>query len=422
MTTRHASLSFALLVLASACGGGSDDALGQPQDGATTSAGGSSGKGGAAGAKTSDAGAGGTSSGGAKNTGGSPGLGGAQTFDAAPPVVRPCSNLPASGQWENITPPGDIGDSQAIRVHPTESGTLYVDMHKGGNGNHYPTDGLYRSTDCGATWSDRISTGKNSDQITNGSWWSFEIDPRNDQVIYAIDGYGVGGFFKSVNGGVDWEQTIPQEQAQYIPGLFLSLFDMDPTMPDHLAGATHQNCVGPTGGGCLVETMDGGTTWAVIKSPATGWIEGAGTIVLGPDLLLFAAGGGSLSVTTDHGRTWTKKYDSAHPSVLKTPNGTYIVPTNGGLAKSTNGLDWEKVQTSTSPRLTQIAGGKTHLYASDQWTNSFYVAPVDAPEQMQKYEGIPNHSDGTFSLAYDDGHGILYSSQFANGLWRVVTR
>ena len=98
--------------------------------------------------------------------------GAANSTGGATPVVLPCRSLPASPSptWERITPPGDVGDSQCVRVHPSEAGTVFVMMHKGGNGAHYPTDGLYKSKDCGATWSSLINTGTNGDTVASGSW------------------------------------------------------------------------------------------------------------------------------------------------------------------------------------------------------------------------------------------------------------
>ena len=43
---------------------------------------------------------------------------------------------------------------------------------------------------------------------------------------------------------------------------------------------------------------------------------------------------------------------------------------------------------------------------------------------MQKVtnEGIPESAQGAPFLAYDDSHGVLYSSNFGGGLWRLVTQ
>ena len=227
---------------------------------------------------------------------GAPNAGGAGAAALPAPVVLPCPGLTdsASPRWERITPPGDLGDSQCVRVHPSEAGTVFVMMHKGGNGAHSPTDGLYKSMDCGATWSAQINTGTNGDTVASGSWWSFVIDPVDPDVIYTIDGYGAGGVWKSTNGGVDWTQTIPPEQAQYIPNLFLNGLTLDPTDHLHLVATVHDTCTGPAAGGCLPETFDGGATWHLLKGPDPGWAEGAGAMIIDKTRLLYATGFGGL--------------------------------------------------------------------------------------------------------------------------------
>src|ERR1700722_961365 len=124
------------------------------------------------------------------------------------PVVGDCSSLPASGTWQPITPPqvplpGNRGTCvygiENVVVDPVNLGTVYV-----GSCQY----GIYKSTDCGSTWT-HVNTGMNGSILDNSRQWTFIIDPTNPQVLYTNAGYNVvdgnqSGAFKSTNGGVDW--------------------------------------------------------------------------------------------------------------------------------------------------------------------------------------------------------------------------
>jgi len=419
LAVKFGSLSSLLCTLTLGCG----SSMNPPEVASSGSVGAVAGSPGASGSES-------VASGGTNTVGGSPSMlgssGSANSVGGSPtppaPVVLPCPSL-KSGEptWERITPPGDVGDGQAIRVHPTESGTVFVMMHKGGNGAHSPTDGLYKSKDCGATWSSLLNTGKNGDTVATGSWWSFVIDPLDPNVIYTIDGYGAGGVWKSTNGGVDWIQTIPQEQAQYIPNLFLNGLAMDPTDHLHLVATVHDTCIGPSAGGCLPETFDGGATWHLIKGPDPGWAEGAGPIIIDKKRLLYATGFGGLSLSTDGGSTWKKVADSAYPFLYTAPDGNFFVTSNNGILKSGDGLSWTLVP--GAGRVVPIVGGDKTLFAADQWSGSYYIADALNPSEVKKFTnaGMPESSQGAPFMAFDKEHHVLYSSNFAGGVWRIVT-
>ena len=235
-------------------------------------------------------------------------------------------------------------------------------------------------------------------------------------------GYGTGGVWKSTNGGVDWIQTIPEEQGQYIPSLFLNGLAMDPTDHLHLVATVHITCTGPVEGGCLPETFDGGETWHLLKGPDSGWAEGAGPIIVDKGHLLYATRFGGLSLTTDDGKTWKKVADSAYPSLYTAPDGTHYVTSNNGVLKSTDLLTWTAL--TGAGRTVPTAGGEKRFFVADQWSGSYFTASAIDPTEMQKVtnEGIPESAQGAPFLAYDDSHGVLYSSNFGGGLWRLVTQ
>jgi hypothetical protein len=431
-----------VVLACAACGSSADDGvtsvgeLGGDATGGTAVghdsgvAGGAKGTGGASGGAASGTGGakstgGATGSGGAKSgTGGSADGGGVPIVDAAPPVVHPCSSLPSGTQWEKITPPGDIGDSQDVVLHPTESGTVYVGMHKGGNGSHYPTDGLYKSTDCGATWLPRVSVGENGDAFGQGSLWSFAIDPVEPDVMFAITGYGAGGIWKTTTGGVDWKNSISSDLTQYVPYNFFQSLSMEPTNRQHLVVTAHSDCTGPYAPGCLAESTDSGATWRLIMVP-WGWAEGAGVYALGPKMIAVSIPFTGVELTTDGGATWNRVTDrgGGNDKLYRSPDGTYFMPALNGVYRTSDLLTWSLIPDSGG-RTVSLVGSEANMYTSDQWARSYHTASVADPTKWTSFTiaGMPaNDGQGAPFMAYDRGHHILYSSNFAGGFWRIVT-
>jgi photosystem II stability/assembly factor-like uncharacterized protein len=348
------------------------------------------------------------------------------TVAVGPPVVHPCSSLPAPGTWERINPGGTaFGGSQDVRVHPLESGTVYVDMHKGGNGAHYQTDGLYKSTDCGATW-EYISVGRNRDAVTTGSWWSLLIDPVEPRIMYSINGYGSGGIWKSTNEGVDWDQMVPQSVLQYVPNAFTQALSMDPTDRTHLIATSHAGCTGPYAPNCMFETTDSGKTWRLVVIP-TGNGEGAGPYILNPTTWLYAMPFEALWVTTDRGANWRKAFGSgagAGNSLYRAKDGTYYLASLAGVLRSSNGTDWSVIP--GTHRTVGLVGAGGSIVAADQWSSSYWSTLETSAASWTTFTtaGMPADSvAGAPFLDYDPGHHILYSSNWGStgsGLWRIV--
>jgi len=262
------------------------------------------GAGGSGGSNATSGGAG-TVAPGSGGAGGMMGVGGSSSIDAGGPhIVMAC---PASGGaaakigvWEKITPATVIakGDTPggAILVNPKDTRIVYAGSANG--------TGLYKSTDCGATFV-HVNTGKNGSHIDSGRIWDMVIDPVDPEVLYVIEGYGDGGLWKTTNGGVDWENTTPidSDVAKTANGNFTSIVGMDITDHLHLVVAFHSGCGGAYAPNCQAETKDGGATWRLFKEPIAG--EGVGVIVLNATTWL-SGGYNEMLQTTDSGATWNK--------------------------------------------------------------------------------------------------------------------
>jgi hypothetical protein len=334
---------------------------------------------------------GGASTGGNAGTGGGKvGGGGAGTTvlgdggqSDAPHTVGACNGLGNAGTWKLISPPAWSSSAKnealSVMVNPQNPSMVFAaagDKTNGGNGG----TGIYRSTDCGATWM-KISTGAHGADLETGDTWQLKMDPGSPQTLYATNGYGSPpSIFKSVNGGVDWSVLIPDgsELAKSVGGNFVQGFSIDPTDSQHLVLTFHFNCTGTYAPMCMAETKDGGTTWRAFKGPTGGWSEGGGPITLGSTTWLYASNGG-LYFTKDSGGTWEKVSNNGGGSPYKLKDGSLLLGGDYGMLRSSDGHSWTQVP--GAPKASGIMGDGTNLYAvyqNDYSGQPFHTEPKRA--------------------------------------------
>ena len=173
----------------------------------------------------------------------------------------------AGQRWENISDgyfeSGSVG---AIAVAPSDPNVLYCGM-----GEHAPRgvmtsygDGVYKSTDAGATWT---KLGLDATQHIS----RIQIHPTNPDIVFvAAQGalYGPNkerGVYKSTDGGKTWTNKLFVNDLTGCVEL-----SMDPKSPNILYAAMwehqrkpHKVISGGPGSG-LYKSVDGGETWKTI--------------------------------------------------------------------------------------------------------------------------------------------------------------
>lgn len=397
-----------------------------PAAGSGGSAGGASGKSGVT------AGTGGGSKGGRAGTGTGGGAGkavdagaGGEGGELVPPEPRPlaCDHLPAVGKWEEVTPPGQGPGVASVSVDPLQPGVVFAGLLGSSNVWGGPGQGLWKTSDCGATWT-HVNTGENADAIETGSLVYILISPFDSNLMYTNSLYGGLGIYKSTDGGVNWSDIRPKGDG--IPD-FVQGEAMDPKDPNHLLMTFHGDCSGAHAPMCAGETFDGGKTWRIFDGPkdATGWVEQAGWFFLDKKTWLFGGPSYGLYYTDDAGATYQKKldYPGCHGfgKLIDTGNG-WVLPCWGGIATSPNAIDWEIVQGSPHTLALERAGDT--LFASfviDDSGNPFWSASVTDPTHWTTVKTDHTFGAGAFEFSYDSNHHILYTADFSGGLWRVVT-
>lgn len=358
--------------------------------------------------------------------------------DAPTVVVGACAGLPTSGAWDttSISPvtftdtanPADFtGKSMAVAVDPFDAATVWL-----GTGN----SGLFRSGDCGATWT-HVNSGMNGAALDQSSIWSMVVDPVHQGTIYAAAAYGTGYLWKSVNGGVDWVDIVAS--SAWYPFLygsdadhnnsFVNNVSMDPADPLHLVAMSHGNCNPTYPNGCIAETMDGGLTWPNIVSMPQPWSEKGGVQII--DATTWIWGGGDqqlgLYVTTDNGKTWTQAIPGGSGDGMgelttqpleRASDGAFYIGSIEGVLRSTDGVAWSRAWQPINfgnAVVMAVAVTSTTIYGSD---GQFYSAPLGDYSSWSPMTSPATQADPAEFLALDTAHHLLYASCWAGGLYR----
>lgn len=380
-----------------------------------------------AGASSATAGAGGAATaagGGGYN--GPVGHAGAQT--APPHVVTDCTQLAAPGVWEQITPNVDLSTFGvgSITFDPNNTATLYVGT---------ATSGLYKSTNCGGSW-EHMNTGTLGADIEKGAIAPV-LDPLNPNTVYTGSLYGTNGFFRSKDGGKNWEQKLPPDLQQYIPyGGFIGGIAIDPG-PDananlHLIVTWHDVCKAPYNASCYAETHDGGDTWELVNGhPSWSGMEGTVLQFLDSSRYIFTSQSNGLWLTVDRGKTWNKvpgaEISHGAGQLYRLAKGSFMVGTGAGVMYSPTGETWSLVPNSGG-LISGLVGNGKKIWSSQSYPYNpgdrpgpdlrYMVADESDPMNWKKLE-TPKMSSGGY-MAYDPDHKLLYSANYWDGVWRVV--
>jgi photosystem II stability/assembly factor-like uncharacterized protein len=216
--------------------------------------------------------------------------------------------------WAPITD-GKITSASvgAVAVSETNPDHVWIGMGETCiRGNIMPGDGVYRSTDAGATWT---HVGfRNSDAIAK-----IRVHPRNPDIAFvaSFGKYGADseerGVFKTTDGGRTWRKVLYRDAKTGAVDI-----SIDQTNPDVIYAALweafrkeYQMSSGGPGSG-LFKSTDGGETWTEItRNPGlpAGMVGRIGVAVspANPSRVyaLIENENGGLFSSSDAGATWT---------------------------------------------------------------------------------------------------------------------
>lgn len=362
--------------------------------------------------------------------------------------TAPVANPPPStfGTWTNVTPAGanltnalGCGNygTQSVQVDPKRPSDIYT---------LFMCQGVWKSTDHGATWTGPINTGTNG-AVMGDCAGGITIPPSTSTtvpIIYAscIRGSGIG-FWRSIDGGLSWTRYFVAPSGagrqDYYPPV------VDPYDQNHLVMAGHEMDY-------LVESSDGGQTWTNVPI-AAGMHENGGTGAIffintgsasstrGTWLWMAQASGGIYGTwrTSNSGGTWVQVDKTEHShgaSQMYQPDNSGVVFIAGvystlgwGVLRSTDyGQTWahvgiaggQTVVVGTSKNLYAMGGGPIGIGGvldpgfaiGAQPGTGTWVKPGTPAGLTQGGAQIAVTNDGT--------HNILVAATWNSGLWRYI--
>lgn len=244
--------------------------------------------------------------------------------------------------WTPLFDQQPVSSIGAIAVAPSDPNVVYVGTGEAcirGNISH--GDGVYKSTDAGATWTNvGLRDTRHIGRII--------VHPRNPELVYvAALGHVYGtnaerGVFRSSDGGKTWQKVLYKDEKTgaiditFAPSnprvLYAGLWEAFRTPSSMSSG-------GPGSG--LYKSTDAGSTWKRLEG--NGLPEG-----------IYGRIGVSVS-GADPNRVWA-----------------LIEAKQGGLYRSDDGGENWRL-TSDDPRFRQRAWYYTHVYADPQHAETVYV-------------------------------------------------
>lgn len=344
----------------------------------------------------------------------------------AAPTTAPSTSVPTQpGTWQPVAPPGPTTDPnfhhaggnfgfQSIAAAP--DGTLYVSADY---------QGLWRSTDQGATWV-KVST---DGTLETGTPWTIQVDPFNSDVLWANAGYGAGGPLRSTNGGATWSLRAVGAPTQSNDVYSIAL---DPAVEGHMLVAWHSPWT--TGSAGITESFDGGQTWINHPAPSGAWGSGHAVYFLSSNTWLVGTQNDGIWRTTNSGTNWSKVSSTpiTHGATgfMTRVGSTLFIAHEGVISRSgDNGATWSNI-TSGLPGgyYSAVASDGVNLYTAPSFPSAggynngqWYVRPVSGgtwtpiAESVACYRGQCNGPRQTVRVGT-----AIFTSNYSGGVWRLT--
>ena len=343
------------------------------------------------------------------------------------------------GTWINVTPSnvdlttaftcGNFGATY-ISSDPQHPSDIYTEFN---------CQGIWKSTDYGMTWTGPINTGSNGAAVGDCSG-GVTVSPNNPApaaIVYETCVRGAGlGFWKSVDGGVNWTQyqIAPTTRQDYVGPI------IDPYDQNHLLLVAHEF-------DSIVESVDGGQTWSSVALAAgmlTTDLSGnlsfinTGNASTTRGTWLWIARGGAFGTwrTSNGGATWLQVDQNELGVNIYQPdaNGVVYMPGNGSalgngvLRSSDYGQTWTHVGLGSPEAV--VFGTSVNVYAmfgaaigptgsvgpnfevGSQPGTTTWVAP-GTPTGLA--DGM-----GAVTVVNDGTSNIFVGAMFNSGVWRYV--
>ena len=301
----------------------------------------------------------------------------------------------SSGSWTSMGPSGffgmgywgsgsqlDAGRIDAIALHPTATGTMFVAS---------PNGGVWGTSTGGASWNPLFDSQCTLQMST------VKIDPVNPSIMYAAATYASGAagcaLFRSVDGGGSWANWNGGLNVTAYGGGFVNEFFIDPTSAGTTTSTTLMFTYYSFG---IYRSINSGASWSqpltfgrvnsIVALPGKPGVVFAGVA----DEATTSSTASGLYRSSDNGATWTKilsggSYATAARFQLATsaaqPNSVWIL---AGQKDQTFGslLRWDDLQsqlvTLAANGIDLSPNGRTQFGKQADYDLAVAVDPVNA--------------------------------------------
>jgi fibronectin type 3 domain-containing protein len=368
-----------------------------------------------------------------------------ESANSAQVVAVPNPPSPTFGTWINVTPAGvDLtdnlcgnGGTQSVEADPSNPSNLYAEFN---------CQGIWKSTDYGATWTGPINTGRNAAKVSDcvGGITVLPSGTAAHPTMYqgCIQGSGIG-FWKSVDGGVNWTNYFVAPGGKTRQDYYAPL--VDPYDENHLIMAGHEH-------DSIVESHDGGLKWSAVPlddgmltNGRTGFVffinTGDAATTRGTWLWIGEQSGGLNGTwrTANSGATWVQVDENEHPpgaAQIYQPDSNGVVFMAGsnsilgqGVLRSADyGQTWTHVGLTNNESV--VIGTSKNVYSmfgfpagpGGTFDSSFELA-AEPGNGTWVAPGTPaglTQGAAHISAVNDGSNNVLIGAMWNSGLWRYI--
>ncbi len=234
------------------------------------------------------------------------------TYYAATAAGGVWKSVDGGREWKSVFDDQPVSSVGSIAVAPSDPNVVWVGSGEANiRGNVGEGNGIYRSTDAGATWS-RVWTGE-------GQIGTMAVHPDNPDIAFAAvlgSPFGAGperGVYRTIDGGTSWRKVLYVDSDTGASDVCFN-----PSNPRILFAGfwqTRRQPWGMTSGGPgsgLYVSRDGGDTWKKLQGkglPEGIWGKVGVRVAAGEPNRVYAlieAEEGGLFRSDDGGKTWSR--------------------------------------------------------------------------------------------------------------------